>query len=216
MTTIPAGAPYTLESTWKAGPGGPGVDLTGVTITITRLSDLAVIVAETSTGIVHAATGLYLYVWTPVSDASGQFLAVWKGVDPDTDHVPAYEIVTVGAPTPITLDEVIEYIGEANLTRFAVEVDEVITYPQVQDALNAEAVTQLGKCTYPVPTVARPNPDLSALHEALKRRVQRNLAMRPLSLGSQVNEDSGMVIRPPNVDSEIRRFEAPYRKRTFG
>jgi hypothetical protein len=55
----------------------------------------------------------------------------------------------------------------------------------------------------------------SDLIEALCRRVAHNLAVRPLALGVQV-QLSDTAIASNNVgglDAEVRRLEAPYRKR---
>lgn len=209
MTTITAGSPYTALSSWASSPGGAAVDVSGLTVAITQLSDLTVIVAATSTGIVHMATGLYAYVWTPDDDATGDYLIVWTtGADQQ-----ASEIVSIGEPTGITLDDVIDYIGVSSLAPWAVTVDDVVTYPQVADALTAETKAQLMKVTYPAATDDDPNPDVSDLQQALKRRVQRNLAMRPLPLAFQTSGFDSSVIRIGSNDPEIRRLEAPYRRR---
>lgn len=98
MTTIPAGSPYAAKAEWFTYPGGPAALVTGVTITITRLVDVTVIVGPTSTGVVHVATGLDVYSWTPATDAGGDYALVFNGLDADSESVQASEIVTVGTP----------------------------------------------------------------------------------------------------------------------
>lgn len=212
MTTIRPGVPATLTAQWRAYPGGPAVDVTGLEIKILRIVDLSVALAQTSVGIEHLATGLYAYQWTPASDASGGYAAIW----PADDVGPISEILTVGSAASLGMQEVIDYIGVENLTRWEVVIDEVVTYPQVADALAAETRAQLRRCRYPASTQAAPDPDLSDLHQALKRRVQRNLAMRPLPLAMQVNTEAGIIARPGGKDPEIRRLEAPYPKSGMG
>ena len=73
-------------------------------------------------------------------------------------------------------------------------------------ALEAEKAAQRAAC--------RVEPYTSALTEALCRRVVRNLAMRNLPLGVQMDEAGGMRIG--SVDPEVRRLEAPYRKLVIG
>ena len=87
-----------------------------------------------------------------------------------------------------------EYLGQSGLS---------FTEDQVAGALAAEtaaqaAVVKVG--TYP-----------QDITEALLRRVARNLAMRNLPLGVQQDEAGG--IRIGMNDPEIRRLEAPHRKR---
>lgn len=210
MTTIAAGATYTARSTWFEYTGGPAVDVAGLTITITRLSDLAVIVATTSTGIVHLSTGLYAYQWTPASDASGDFVLVWT----ISGGEQASEILTVGLATTVTVEDIVDYIGADAAAKWT--TDGGVTYPAISDALAAETVAQLGKVTYRVPTDDVPVPDNSDLLEALKRRVQRNLAMRPLPLSMQGATTDFGPVRIGGIDPEIRRLEAERRKRVVG
>jgi hypothetical protein len=80
---------------------------------------------------------------------------------------------------------------------------------QVQDALDSEASAQRDVCR----VGAEYTP---ALAEALKRRVQVNLAMRPLPLAVLTGDsDAGPVVLPAR-DPMVRSKEAPYRKRVVG
>lgn len=98
MTTIPAGAPYTLRAEWREHEGGPAALVTGVTVTITQLSDVTVIVGPTATGVVHVATGLDVYSWAVAADASGDYAVVFDGLDDSAEAVQTEaEIITVGA-----------------------------------------------------------------------------------------------------------------------
>lgn len=56
------------------------------------------------------------------------------------------------------------------------------------------------------------------LAEALCRRVAHNLAVRAVPLGVQasVSEFNATQIRVGGTDPEVRRLEAPYRKRVVG
>lgn len=212
------GQTTTLTVQWVAYAGGPPADVTSQTITIKLVSDGTTVLGPTSTGIVKLGTGLYSYRWAVPSDAAlgvDVYAVLWDAVDEASEQVQASDFLSVGtSSTDLTVDQVVDYIGVENCERYLDATG--TTYPEIEDALAAESVTQRNKCRYPVPTDANPHPDLSALHQALKRRVQRNLAMRPLPLSMQPQGDSGLVARPAMIDSEIRRFEGPYRKKAFG
>jgi hypothetical protein len=80
---------------------------------------------------------------------------------------------------------------------------------QVQDALSAEAQAQRDVC-------GERNPYPDSLRQALLRRVLRNLAMRALPLAIATGDaESGPTVLPGR-DPEVRRFEAPYRRRPVG
>lgn len=80
---------------------------------------------------------------------------------------------------------------------------------QLTDALNTEAAAQRARCRvgaiYP-----------ADMREALMRRVQCNLARRayPLSITNGGGETDSVFL--PGNDPEVRRLEAPYRKRIVG
>lgn len=210
------GQPYTLTVQWLAYEGGPAEDVTAQTITIKLVADGTTILAATSTGITHLASGLYAYRWSVASDAVlGEYVAVWDATDEASEAVQVSEIVTVAhSGTDVTVDDVVAYIGAATCVTWADESGEA--FPQIEDALAAEARAQLRRVCYPQPTDDDPTPDVSDLHEALKRRVQRNLALRPLPLAMQPQGDSGLVARPSSNDPEIRRLEGPYRRHPVG
>lgn len=207
MTSYRQGSTALLTVQWSEYAGGPAVDVTGLTVTITRLSDSAVIVAATSTGIAHIATGLSTYSWAIASDAlQVSYAAVWNATGP-SGAVQASEIVTVVAAftSTVTVDDVVEYIGPDVAAQWLIDESDVQSYPEIQDALDAEVADQAKRVSYP------DDSDVSGwadLDQALKRRVQRNLAMRALPLAMQTNTELGIVARPGGRDPEVRRFEA--------
>lgn len=87
--------------------------------------------------------------------------------------------------------------------------------PEISAALAAEIGDQAARCR--IPTAADGGiPD--ALAEAILRRVAHNLAVRALPLGVQATI-TDMAVATTNVgglDAEVRRLEAPYRKRVVG
>lgn len=111
----------------------------------------------------------------------------------------------------VTLDQVLEYLTPAVYNAWAVVDGATTTYPAIEDALAAETRAQARRVRYP-------DGPIEDLDEALKRRVQRNLAMRHLPLAvQQGNADTGALgFRAGSTDPEIRRLETPYRKRPVG
>lgn len=101
-------------------------------------------------------------------------------------------------PAP-SLEAVVAYLGDASSW----------TNDQITEALAAETAAQAAVCK--VPTVWPAD-----LTEALKRRVAHNLSLRSLPLGvqSSMSEMSVSTIRVGGTDAEVKRLEAPYRRRT--
>lgn len=99
MTDVIAGQTIALLSQWYDHEGGPLNDLDATpTIGITRVSNGAVIVAPTTTGVTHPGVGSYGYGWTPdTALAPGLYLALWTGTK-DGSAVAASEQLTVAAP----------------------------------------------------------------------------------------------------------------------
>lgn len=121
MTTeVMQGEIITLTSQWYEYAGGPATDVTSLTITITLSGAGSPVVGPTSTGIVHAATGVYTYAWTvPVDATVGDATIVWEGVDGDLDDVNATEIITVLASTDVvhgycTLAQLRAHLGDGS------------------------------------------------------------------------------------------------------
>lgn len=137
------------------------------------------------------------FVDTP---AAGRYLAeVTLGAD--SLHLAAYAYGVVTAGGMPTADDVAAYLKED-----AAQWEE----QDLEDELASEASAQRAKCgeraAYP--------PDLRT---ALLRRVQRALALRQHPLAVQPGDaDGGGPIILPGNDPEVRRLEAPYRRRVMG
>jgi len=123
VTTYAPGTTATLTVQWVEYDGGPPVDVTAQTITITRLVDGYRLFDAVSAGIVHVATGLYTYAWSIAVDAAeGGYAVLWNATDTALDAVQASEIATVATPaaqTPVdsyaTLQEYCDRIGVTSL-----------------------------------------------------------------------------------------------------
>lgn len=89
----------------------------------------------------------------------------------------------------------------------------------VGSALATEKAAQAKACRIPQDNSTPPVDDYPAdLAEALCRRVAVNLANRslPLGISGNVSEFGGAPVRVGGQDREVRRLEAPYRRRTVG
>lgn len=112
-------------------------------------------------------------------------------------------------PTAPDLTAVSTYLGS----------DHSWTDAEVTAALLAETAAQAKVCTFPPdPTDGDPLPYPADLAEALCRRVAHNLALRALPLGVQANitEMAVATTRVGGTDAEVRRLEAPHRRRVLG
>ncbi len=115
MTQVAQGQTVTLTSDWYQYGGGPAVDVTGLTITITA-PDSSTDVAATSTGITHPATGLYQYPWAvPASAALGDHVAVWNATY-NGSPVTASEVVTVLAASTGTWAQIADVLALTGVT----------------------------------------------------------------------------------------------------
>jgi hypothetical protein len=103
-------------------------------------------------------------------------------------------------PRP-TLTELKTYLGEA-AARWS--------DPELQSALDVETQAQTEVCRIPTDPFTDIYP--ATLGEALKRRVQRNLALRSLPLAVLQSDAQGGGMYLPGRDVEVRRLEARYRK----
>lgn len=113
-----------------------------------------------------------------------------------------------------SLQEVGDYLDEPLSTSTPVEDGD-----RVVQAIAAETAAQLRVVRLPVesdPLVERPYP--ADLAEALCRRVAHNLALRSLPLGLQASVADGAVMTNfvGGTDAEVRRLEAPFRRRVVG
>lgn len=201
-TTVVAGSTAVLAVEWREYAGGPLVAVTGVTITITALPATNIL-GPTATGVTYPSTGVNTYSWAAVLGlVPGPYLVTWSGLD-GVDVVTATELIDVvaaGSGVP-DLDDVKVYL-KIDLGDTSQDVD-------VQGALEAEIQAQRDVCRIPEVFSA-------SLREALFRRVARNLALRgiPLAVLRGDGEAGDTVL--PGKDPEVRRFEAPHRKRVVG
>lgn len=94
MTTYRQGDTATFVAEFFEFEGGPAIDVTNLTITLTPLAGGAATFGPTAVGITHPATGVYAYSYAVPSDlAAGQYLVRWAG---DDDAV-ATEVITIVA-----------------------------------------------------------------------------------------------------------------------
>lgn len=95
------GAVVALTAQFYEYAGGPGANLTGLTLTVTEVGDSSPVLGPLSAGISHPANGLYAYSWaTSVDTPAGDYTVVWDGTDADLEPVQASEVVTItGAVT---------------------------------------------------------------------------------------------------------------------
>jgi hypothetical protein len=118
------------------------------------------------------------------------------------DEEPA-ALAVVGPPTEAN---VLDYLTSDGVTAPDPE--------KVPQAYAAEKAAQRSVCKVPADDVAWP----ADLAEALCRRVAANLAVRknPLSIETTASEFGTSMFRVGGRDAEVRRLEAPYRKRVVG
>jgi hypothetical protein len=143
-----------------------------------------------------SADSLGNYTVTYVTSMAGRHVARLVA-DTDTVAASAYvtDIVTAsGVPTVADLDN---YLGTHSHT------DE-----DLAEALEAETDAQRRVCRIPA---TFPND----LRSALLRRAQFHLAMKRVQLGVIPGDADRDTLRP-GFDSEVRRFEKPYRKLPVG
>lgn len=110
-------------------------------------------------------------------------------------------------PTPPELADVLGYLGPN--TSWSDE--------EVAAALLAETAAQAAVVRFPAdpPPPAEAQAYPADLAEALFRRVAHNLAVRALPLGVQATVTDGAALSTyvGGTDAEVKRLEAPYRKR---
>lgn len=99
------------------------------------------------------------------------------------------------------VDDIKDYLEENSWT------DE-----QIQGALDAESLAQQRVCVVP----DDPDDMPADMAEALKRRVQRNLALRGQPALTIPGAEDGAPVILPSRDAEVRRLEAPFRKLVMG
>lgn len=168
--------------------------LTPPTVTVTRPDG-----TTSSPTVVTTGAGVYRARYIPV--AAGRHTArIDAGVNGVADAVVNAGVVVTAAGMP-DVDEAKDYLK--------IDSGDTSRDDDITSALAAETAAQRAMCR--VPAVY---PD--DLREALLRRVARNLAMRGLPLAVlRSDSDAGDTILP-GKDPEVRRLEAPHRKRVMG
>lgn len=98
MATYVRGTAATVLVQWQEYPGGPAVNVSNLTVTITRVAGSVVVVGPTSVGITNLATGLYSFVWNiPSAEVTGDYVIVWNAIDAALEPVQTSELATVAA-----------------------------------------------------------------------------------------------------------------------
>lgn len=170
---------------------GDLVDPPSVTLTIARPNGTSVTLDVT-----HAGTGSYTTDYVPT--IAGRHTARFMATGPDGGVLEdAFDVLASSLGNP-TLVELREYLGQTS-----------VTDTELGSALRAEQTAQNARC--------RVDPYSPDLHEALCRRVARNLAARRVPVAQYSSFEGGATTtRVPATDPEIRRLEAPYRRRPLG
>lgn len=116
-------------------------------------------------------------------------------------------------PTMPTLLEVKDYLASTGGQPGDYDYDD----DRLRSAMAAEFQDQLNRLRFPLDALGEPQYD-QALREAFCRRVARNLAVRPLTLGFQatVTDTGSAAAYIGTNDPEVRRLEAAYRKLVVG
>lgn len=144
-------------------------------------------------------TGYYLAQY--LLGAAGRHLAVAAVSGAVSASVPftAYAQAPTSAAGVPDLAAVKVYLGETSWSD-----------AEIADALAAESAAQRRKCRIP----ANYPEDLG---QALKRRVARNLAARAVPVATFTSFEGGTTsARVPQLDAEIKRFEAPFPRGRVG
>lgn len=145
----------------------------------------------------HPSVGVYTCDYT--SGLPGRHVATFVTTGTNAGSIQDVFDITAGSLAYVTTTDVTNYLRDSSGSW---------TSDQIADALAAEQAAQSAVC--------RLDPYTADLREALLRRVARNLAMRQLPLAVlQGDADAGSTVLPVR-DPEIRRLEAPYRRRKVG
>jgi hypothetical protein len=195
--TLVTGATWRISVKVTDDDGGPVAAFVAGTVTDPDGVGTVPTVIDGDPAVASTGTAGFYYALVPVP-APGRWVATLAvsgvGVVPFMATV-ADVISAQGMPT---IDDATEYLGVCSATDV-----------MIQDALDAEAAAQAAKC--------KTGPTYGAdLRQALLRRVARNLALRGIPLAVlQGDSESGSTVLP-SADPEVRRLEAPHRKRKVG
>lgn len=163
-----------------------------ITLVITK-PDLS----TTTVATVHDSTGKYSAVYVPL--VVGRFIALWTTTVPAITMAQSWTVETFTAGPILSLVNLKLYLGTTTFSD-----------TELTNALATETAAQLARCRMPAIVPAE-------LVEALKRRVQCNLARRGLPLGlTGASGDGDSPAYLPGNDPEVRRLEAPWRRLPVG
>lgn len=85
-----------LYSNWYVYQSGPSVDVSSLTITITKVGQGSPIFGPSSSGIQNVGTGNYQFLWSEqFRDGPGDYSVVWNAIDAAGQAVQASETVTL-------------------------------------------------------------------------------------------------------------------------
>ena len=116
---VTQGLPGTFTSLWYDETGSMLVDLASIAFAVVDQGG-DVILAPTSAGITHVATGVYTYTWAvPADQAPGDYAAIWTGTGTDGSPELSAEDFEVLASNPnvsplgswATVDDVATFTG---------------------------------------------------------------------------------------------------------
>lgn len=126
MVSAAQGTTVTVGVSFTNGVNGPPIDATGLQIMIGGGAGIG----PTTAGIIHPATGQYVYSWAiPANQAPGNYPVAWTSTDqPEVDDVIAVT-VTVGTPG-LTWASVVDV---ANMTAITVTQAQLIAAQAVID-----------------------------------------------------------------------------------
>lgn len=185
---LPVGAVWPIEVRVLDADGCPIADTVTVTVTLPDASTTVPAAEELADGRYRAE-----YTVGPVGRYVARVTTAASGAADFTAYVTA---VVTGAAMP-TIADLDDYLGTHSHTD-----------DDLQEVLDAEASAQRDVCRVPA---AYPD----ALRSALLRRSQFHLAMKRVTLGVIPGDADRDALRP-GFDSEVRRFEKPYRRLTVG
>jgi hypothetical protein len=171
---------------------GKLIDPGTITLVITKPDLTTTVVTPT-----HDSTGKYSAVYVPV--VVGPFVALWTTTVPAITMAQRWTVETFTAGPILALAALKTYLGTTTFSD-----------GELSATLATETAAQLARCRMPAIVPAE-------LVEALKRRVQCNLARRALPLGlTGASGDGDSPAYLPGNDPEVRRLEAPWRRMVVG
>lgn len=184
---LPVGGVWVLDVRVTDADGCYASDTVTATVTLPNGTTSTPAVTEVSSGRYRAEY--------PVASV-GRYIARMVGSAYGATDFTAYVTATVTAAAMPTIADLDTYLGQHSYSD-----------DELEQALDAEAAAQRKACSVP----AAYSDDLRL---ALLRRAQFALTMKKHQLGFVAGSD-GDVVRPGR-DSEVRRYEAPYRRLVTG